>query len=75
MSAVAGACRTLQWKARRRGVFKGYRLWVIGYRLGVFGTVGEDGVAAPERPNNNSEQKWYACLVHFAVTFSKICEI
>ena len=47
----------------------------MGYRMGLFGTVGEDGAAAPERPNNNSEQKWYACLVRFAVTFSKICEI
>ena len=45
-------CRTLQRKARRRGVLKGYRLWVIGYRMGLFGTIVRNGGdAAPERPN------------------------
>jgi hypothetical protein len=34
-----------------RRICKGYRLWVIGYRMGVFGTGAEEGAAAaPERP-------------------------
>ena len=36
-----------------RRLCKGYRLWVIGYRMGLFGTVVVEGAAAaPERPNN-----------------------
>jgi hypothetical protein len=35
---------------------KGYRLWVIGYRMGLFGAmVGNGAAAAPERPNNKNE--------------------
>ena len=37
-----------------RRLCKGYRLWVIGYRMELFGTMVEVGTAAaPERPNNN----------------------
>ena len=40
--------------ARRR--VKGYRLWVIGYRLGVFGTGVEIGAtAAPGRPKKKDD--------------------
>ena len=39
-----------------RWLCKGYRLWVIGYRMGVFGTVVVEGAAAaPERPNNKKD--------------------
>ena len=39
-----------------RRLYKGYRLWVIGYRMGLFGTaVGDGAAAAPERPNNNEK--------------------
>ena len=32
------------------------RLWVIGYRMGLFGTVLVEGAAAaPERPNNKKD--------------------
>ncbi len=47
-----GRQKSLQRIARRRGVLKGYRLWVMGYRMGLFGTIVRNGGdAAPERPN------------------------
>ena len=53
-------CLVLTYNAKSptaRRLSKGYRLWVIGYRMGLFGTVVVEGAAAaPERPKYNSEQ-------------------